>query len=136
MQERQRILELFGEAIQSGARKSKACEILDISIRTINRWADNPDGDNRSGVKKEPTNKLSDQEEQQVESICCSERFRNLPPSEIVAILAEEGDYIASESTMYRVLRKRGLLKHRAESRPGTKSKNRRNLKQPGLIRC
>ena len=132
MQERQRILELFEQAIQSGARKSKACEIMDINTRTINRWADNPDGDNRSSVKKEPTNKLSDQEEQQIESICCSERFRNLPPSEIVAILAEEGDYIASESTMYRVLRKRGLLKHRTESRQGTKKRKPEELKATG----
>ncbi len=103
-QERQRILELFEEAIQSGARQSKACEILDISTRTISRWAENTDdGDKRSSTKKEPTNKMSEQEEEQIVSICCSERFRNTAPNEIVAILAEKGTYIASESTMYRV---------------------------------
>jgi len=131
-QERQRILQLFEEAIKSGARQSKACEILDISTRTIKRWADKPDGDQRSSVKKEPANKMSEQEEQQIVSICCSERFRDLSPPEIVAILAEEGVYIASESTMYRVLRKRGLLKHRTESKPGTKSKKPEELKATG----
>ena len=104
VQERQRILGLFDEAIESSARKSKACEILNISARTIKRWTDNKDGDKRSSVKKEPANKLSDQEEEKVVSVCCIERFRNISPPTIVAMLAEEGIYIASESTMYRVL--------------------------------
>lgn len=131
-QERQRILKLFDEAIQSGARKSTVCGILDISTRTIKRWSDSPDGDNRSSVKKEPANKMSEKEEEQIVSICCGERFRNTAPNEIVAILAEEGTYIASESTMYRVLRKRSLLKHRTESKPGTKSKKPGELKATG----
>jgi transposase InsO family protein len=132
LQERQRILGLFDEAIQSGARKSTACGILDISTRTISRWAENSDEDKRSSTKKEPANKMSVQEEEQIVSMCCSKRFRNTAPNEIVAILAEEGTYIASESTMYRVLRKQGLLKHRTESRPGTKSKKPGELKATG----
>ena len=132
LQERQRILNLFDEAIQSGARKSKAGEMLNLSARTIKRWSDAPDGDNRSSAKKEPSNKLSEHEEKQIVSICCSKRFRNLSPNEIVPILAEEGTYIASESTMYRVLRKQGLLKHRSESKPGTKSKKPEELKTTG----
>ncbi len=132
VEERQRILKLFDEAIQSGARQNKACEILDISTRTISRWADNPGGDKRNTVTRYPANRLSAQEEEEIVSLCCSKRFRNLPPPEIVALLAEEGVYIASEATMYRVLRKRGLLKHRAESRPGTKSKKPEELKATG----
>jgi len=125
-------LKLFDEAVQSGSRQSKACEILDISTRTISRWSENSDGDKRIRTKKEPANKMSVQEEEEIVSTCCSERFRNTAPNEIVAILAEEGVYIASESTMYRVLRKRGLLKHRTESRPGTKSKKPKELKATG----
>lgn len=131
-QERQTIVNLFDEAVKSGARQSTACEILDISPRTINRWAKNAEGDKRSSTPKEPANKMSAQEEEQIVSICCSERFRNTAPNEIVAILAEEGLYIASESTMYRVLRKRGLLKHRTESKPGTKSTKPEELKATG----
>ena len=131
-QERRRILRLYEEAIQSGARRNKASEMLEISNRTISRWSENPEGDKRSSIKKEPANRMSGKEEEQIISICCSERFRNTAPNEIVAILAEEGEYIASESTMYRVLRKKGLLKHRAESRPGTKSKKPKELKATG----
>ncbi len=131
-QERQRILELFEQAVQTGVRKNKACEILDISTRTISRWTENSDGDKRSSTKKELVNKMSVHEEEQIISMCCGERFRNTAPNEIVAILAEEGTYIASESTMSRVLRKRGLLKHITESKPGTKSKKPEELKTTG----
>ncbi len=132
VQERQRILEIFDEAIQSGARKSKASEMLNLSTRTIKRWTDTPEEDNRSNVKKEPANKMSAKEEEEIVSICCSNRFKDLPPNVIVAILAEEGVFISSESTMYRVLRKNGLLKHRTESKPGKKSKKPRELKATG----
>jgi len=45
-------------------------------------------------------------------------RFRELAPSQIVPILAEEGVYVASESSFYRVLRQEKLLAHRERSRP------------------
>jgi transposase InsO family protein len=75
---------------------------------------------------------MSEQEEENIVSMCCSRRFKDMAPNEIVAILAEEGVYIASEATMYRVLRKRGLLKHRTESKPGRKSKKPEELKATG----
>jgi hypothetical protein len=45
-------------------------------------------------------------------------RFADLTPSQIVAILAEEGHYVGSESTIYRILRQDGLLNHRGRTRP------------------
>ena len=44
-------------------------------------------------------------------------RFADLTPGQIVAILAEEGTYVGSESTMYRIMRQEGLLNHRGRSR-------------------
>jgi putative transposase len=35
-------------------------------------------------------------------------RFGSLPPSQIVPLLADEGRYLASESSFYRVLRQAG----------------------------
>lgn len=46
-----------------------------------------------------------------------SKRFADSTPEQIVATLAQEGTYIASTSSMYRILRKRGALAHRSESR-------------------
>ena len=44
--------------------------------------------------------------------------YRDMPPSQIVPILADEGSYIVSESTMYRILREEKLFTHRSASRP------------------
>nr|WP_321305812.1 DDE-type integrase/transposase/recombinase [uncultured Sphaerochaeta sp.] len=46
-----------------------------------------------------------------------SKRFADCTPEQIVATLAQEGTYIASTSSLYRLLRKRGALAHRSESR-------------------
>lgn len=47
-----------------------------------------------------------------------SEEFRDLSPNQIVPILADRKEYAASESTMYRILREKGMLKHRQGSKP------------------
>ena len=36
--ERQRVVNLIQEAIQSGARQQQACEVLELSSRTYQRW--------------------------------------------------------------------------------------------------
>jgi hypothetical protein len=44
-------------------------------------------------------------------------RFASLPPTQIVPTLADEGRYLASESTMYRILRQEQQLAHRGAAR-------------------
>jgi transposase InsO family protein len=61
---------------------------------------------------------LSAEERAELIAIATSERFRELAPSQIVPILADEGVYVASESSFYRVLRQEKLLAHREGSRP------------------
>jgi putative transposase len=119
--DREEIMILTNEAIESGARKWKACEIMNIPTRTFERWGKNPTDDKRKMVKNIPSNKLTAMEIEKIKSISCSERFRDLSPNEIVPILAENGVYIASERTIYRVLKAEDLLKHRLESDPPTK---------------
>ena len=47
-----------------------------------------------------------------------------MPPCEIVPALADEGEYIASESTIYRILRKEKMQNHRGRSQePGKHGK-------------
>lgn len=47
----------------------------------------------------------------------CSSRFCDLTPHQIVPILAEEGVYLGSPSTYYRIMREAGLLKHRGKGK-------------------
>ena len=116
------ILELIDEGVTAGARQSEAAEILGLNERTIQRWRDVGTGDDRRrGPNTAPENQLTDQEYENVLQVVNSSEFRDLPPNQIVARLASRGRYIASESTIYRILRRERQLAHREKSRPATK---------------
>lgn len=107
------------EAHQGGARKRPACEILNLSLRTIERWEKTSDAsDKRHLTKRGPKNKLMLEERNMILAISNSEKYCDLPPCKIVPMLADEGEYIASESTFYRVLRAENQLAHRGYSKP------------------
>lgn len=112
-------IKLINEACTAGARKHKACKLLGVAMRTVERW-EKEGGliDKRNQVTRSPANKLSDKERNIMLAIANSEMYQNLPPCKIVPILADEGRYIASESTFYRVLRTENQLTHRQLSRP------------------
>jgi len=110
----------------AGARKRQACEMLNITLRTVERWEKSHSlCDQRSLRLFAPKNKLTKIEEDEVLAVANSKRFCDLPPSQIVPILADEGQYIASESTFYRLLRKEGQLTHRQKSQPRQHQKPR-----------
>ena len=52
-----------------------------------------------------PGNKLTEAECQAILDVCNDPRFQSLPPSQIVPTLLDEGRYIASVSSYYRVLK-------------------------------
>jgi len=56
---------------------------------------------------------LSAAEEAQVLTVLRSARFVDMAPAEIYAVLLDEGTYLCSVSTMYRLLRKRGEVRER-----------------------
>ncbi len=93
-------IELVNEAVDAGARRYKACDILGISVRTLQRWEKEPEGeDQRQGPKSKPENILSEAEKQLIIAVATSPGFRDLSPSQIVPILAEKGVYIGSEAS-------------------------------------
>jgi len=114
-----RAIALIVEACTKGAIKYKACALLGITVRTIERW-EKDDGliDKRKQAIHIPVNKLSDEERSMVLQVANSKIYQNLPPCKIVPMLADEGCYIASESTFYRILRTENQLTHRQHSRP------------------
>jgi putative transposase len=63
-------------------------------------------------------NKLTQEQRQMVLTIANRSIYQNLSPCQIVPMLADEGIYIASESTFYRVLRGENQLAHRQSNRP------------------
>ena len=115
------ILGLVDEAVANGARQFRACEVLGLDERTLQRWRAQGIGDDRrAGPKRSPGNKLSAGERARVLAVATSPAYRDLSPKQIVPLLADRGEYIGSESTIYRILREEKMQQHREPSRPPT----------------
>jgi len=125
------------EAQTNGASLATSCEMIDMGVRTIQRWRKDRDAeDMRMGPKTEPANKLCKQERLWVLAIMNQPEFRDLPPSQIVPRLADMGQYVAFESTMYRVLKEHEQNVHRGRKKQATKvSKPKEKVAtQPGEL--
>ena len=112
-------ISLIEEAVLNGARKWKACGELQITVRTLQRWmkGGNVKEDARKdAIRPVPANKLSENERAEVLKIANAARYRSIPPAQIVPDLADQGIYIASESTFYRVLADAKQNNHRGRS--------------------
>jgi putative transposase len=124
--DRQTAIVLIDDAVMAGARRAKACSELEISERTLRRWT--KDGEVRSDQRPlvprpEPANALSTAERAAVLDVCNSKEFSSLPPSQIVPKLADRVQYLASESSFYRILRANGLQHHRGRAKSSVKRK-------------
>lgn len=120
---REHVIELVREACASGARLEMACDMADISARTYNRWlaayaATGEHVDKRTTAERpEPPNKIPAEERGNIFNLMNEGKFSSLPPCQIVPALADEGIYVASESTMYRILHEYDAIKHRGRSK-------------------
>ena len=105
----------------AGARLRPSCEIAGIDLRTLERWKAHEGlsaGDGRpQAVRPEPSHALSAQERAQLLAVANEPRFAAVPPARIVPMLADEGIYLASESSFSRVLRAQGQNAHRGRAR-------------------
>lgn len=118
--DRRQTVTLINDACNIGARLAQACQVVDISVRTYQRWTQNGEikSDNRPITPRpEPTNKLTPEERQCVLDICHQPEYASLPPGQIVPRLADQGTYIASESSFYRILHEADEQHHRGRSR-------------------
>lgn len=120
MADRKKIIELVDQALKAGARLSMACDIVGIPARTLQRWRNNPeiaDGRKAAFEQREPANKLSEQERMKILQIVNQQEFSAMSANQIVPALADQGIYVASESSFYRVLRDADQLAHRGRAK-------------------
>ena len=118
--DRRKIVSLINTARHAGARLAPACQMAGISVRTYQRWTkDGTVGSDHRPIaqRPEPANKLTAEERQRVLDICHQPEYASLPPGQIVPLLADQGKYIASESSFYRVLHEADEQHHRGRSR-------------------
>ncbi len=106
---------------------------MGITERTLQRWKQTSDNlnvihkdikeDQRQYSKTIPANKLLPEEKQAIIKICNNKEYMHLPPSQIVPALADQGVYLASESSFYRVLHENGQQQHRDKSKDSRRNK-------------
>ena len=101
-----------------------ACRSLDIARATFYRCLC-PDLDTAPKNRPAPPRALSVEERQQVLDVLHTDRFVDRAPSEVYATLLDEGSYLCSSRTMYRILadaaevrERRDQLRHPAYKAP------------------
>jgi len=117
--DRRKTVMLINNTHQNGARLAPACQVAGISVRTYQRWTkdDKVKPDNRPTAQRpEPANKLTTKERQRVLDLCHQPEYASLPPGQIVPRVADQGQYIASESSFYRILHEADEQHHRGRS--------------------
>jgi transposase InsO family protein len=118
------VIEQIEEACAAGARRDKACEVLGLTLRSVQRWQEESslreDGRKAAAQRRTPANAFTPNERAQVLEVVNRPEFTDQSPKQIVPHLADQGEYIASESTIYRILRAEQQLAHRGKARPAT----------------
>jgi transposase InsO family protein len=132
---------LINSAISSGARKAIACKTIGVSVRTIQRWYNDKskqlfEDERPTAIRPAPANKLSVEERNLILETCNSSEYASYPPGYIVPTLADDGLYIGSESTFYRVLNESGQLAQRAPTklRVGNSKPNEKIATRPNQL--
>jgi len=136
--DREAIVTLLQEGINRGASAKAVANLFGLATRTLRRWglmirAQGFSRDQRKGASRQVMHRFTKEERQRVLSTVNDPRYADLTPNQIVAILAEEGAYMGSESTIYRIMRQEGLLNHRGRSRPPREPREPPTLEATGI---
>jgi len=129
-EQKQDILDFVNFYVTLGiVRLSVLCTHIGVSQRTIQRWNLYGVNDKRKGAEKQVVRKLTEQEREKIYGVACSEEYKDMNPHEVYNSLLDKGIYLASESSFYRILRERGAVTHRRETKEGTSRKKPDELK-------
>jgi putative transposase len=121
LEDRRSLTRDIKEAHDAGAKLRLACDVAGIDARTLQRWKADEGlkaGDGRPQAHRPAcAHALSVSERARLLEVANEPRFAAVPPARIVPMLADEGVYLASESTFHRVLRENNQGGHRGRAR-------------------
>jgi len=86
------------------------CAALGVSRATVHRRLKPP---TTTAPRPTPARALAEAERRQILEVLCSTRFVDRSPAEVVHTLLDEGEYLGSERTLYRVLAAHGEVQER-----------------------
>ena len=142
LEDRQALAQDIEAAHSAGARLRPACEVAGIDARTLQRWKVKDGltaGDGRpQAVRPIPSHALSPAERAALLAVANEPRFASVPPARIVPMLADEGVYLGSESSMARVLCEHGqnTRRGRAKTPKATRPPTTHIATAPGQVWC
>ena len=141
LEDRQTLMCDIAQACAEGSRLAPACALAGIAARTLQRWKIDglTRGDRRPDADRPvPSHALSEAERARIIEVANEPRFAATPPARIIPALADEGLYIASESSFHRVLRAHGQMNRRGRARaPRTSGPPRTHIAtRPGEVWC
>ena len=120
-------------AVQVGV--APACRALGLARATFYRRRRPAPGHRQP--RKMPARALDRTERERVLDVLASPRFVDRAPAEVVATLLDEGRYLCSERTMYRLLAAEQPVRERPQSAqpPALRqARARRHRPEPGLV--
>jgi putative transposase len=142
LEDRQILVCDIEQACADGSRLAPACALGGIDARTLRRWKAGDgliQGDRRPDAERPvPSHALTEAERAQIVAVANEPRFAETPPARIVPALADEGIYIASESSFHRVLRAHGQMNRRGRAQPPRTSRppTTHIATRPGEVWC
>ena len=142
LEDRQTLVRDIEQACADGSRLAPACALAGIDARTLRRWQSGDGlrrGDRRPDADRPmPSHALSEAERARIIEVANEPRFAETPPARIVPALADEGVYLAGESSFHRVLRAHGQMNRRGRARPPRASGPPRThiATRPGDVWC
>ena len=140
LEDRQSLSQDIGVAHSAGARLQQACEIAGIDVRTLLRWKTHEGltaGDGRPlAARALPSHALSQAERAELVRVANEPRFAAVPPARIVPMLADEGRYLASESSSAGCCARMGKQHTEAAPRHPRPCGHRPRTSPVGQVRC
>lgn len=100
------LITYIDEAVSAGASLKPACQTAEITARTYYRWKSGGEDGRTQTIHLMSANALTEVEKAAILAVCNSPEYAHLPPGQIVPRLADKGEYLASVSSFYRVLKK------------------------------
>jgi putative transposase len=93
----------------------KACYTLGLARASYYRWDTSPSSDSPEEKRPIPSWALSPQERQKVLDLLHTDRFIDQSPREVYATMLDEGTYLCSVRSMYRILDEQGEVRERRD---------------------
>jgi putative transposase len=92
---------------------TKACLALGVARASVYRFWKRKENPVQPTKKAKPYRSLSDMEKEAILDVLHSERFVDIAPQEVYATLLDEGVYLCSVRTMYRILAEKKEIRER-----------------------